>query len=116
MVNARLREVLLRATGLGGLAAADARIGRAAHPVCGDEVELSVRLDGSTLAAVGWRAHACPATVAVATLAAEVLPGTSTDAAAEALRGALAAHGGLERHERHAEAIVLKALAAAIGA
>jgi NifU-like protein involved in Fe-S cluster formation len=77
---------------------------------------LTVRLDGDRIAALAWSARACPASVAVAALAAKVLPGTAVPDAARTLAAGIAAHGGLARHERHAEAMLLRALAAATGA
>lgn len=115
MVAARLREVMLRATNAGELAGADVRTGGADHPVCGDRVEFDLRLAGGTVSELRWRARGCPATMAAAALAGEVLPGSPAGAAAARLHEALAAHGGLAAHERHAEALVLRAFAAAGG-
>jgi len=53
--------------------------------------------------------------VAVAATAAKVLTGVRVDEAAAVLRAAIASHGGLAAHEGHAEAMALRALAAATG-
>ncbi len=115
MVGEALRQVMLRASGVGSLAGADVAVGRAAHPVCGDEVELSVRVVDAQLLDVRWRAAGCPATLAVAALAAESLVGVPVASAPARLRRALQDHGGLAAHERHAEGLLLRALAAAVG-
>lgn len=99
---------------MGELQGADVGIGGAEHPVCGDRVTLFVRTGAGAIADVRWRAAGCPAAMALAALAADVLPGVRLAAAADTLRTGLAARGGLARHERHAEAMVLRALAAAI--
>lgn len=114
MVGARLREVLLAGAGMGDLAGDGVRLGRAEHPVCGDTVQLAVRRDGDRIVEVKWRAAGCPASMAVAALAASTLANVPVAAAADTLRSAIAAHGGLAAHERHAEAMVLRALAAAV--
>ncbi len=115
MVGPALREVLVRGDGAGQCEGPGAATGHASHPVCGDEVQLSVRRDGSRIAELRWRASGCPASMAVAALAAKVLPGVDGGSAAAALQAAIAAHGGLAPVERHAEALALRALAQALG-
>jgi len=114
MVSARLREVLVAGAGMGDLTGPDVRIGRAEHPVCGDQVQLCVRRAGDRIVEVTWRAAGCPASMAIAALAARVFANVAFDAADATLRAAITAHGGLAPHERHAEAMVLRALAAAV--
>ena len=86
----------------------------AEHAICGDRLQLSVRKEDGTIRAVRWRAAGCPASMAVAALCAKVLVDVPVAAAATALRSAIAAHGGLAAHERHAEGMALRALAAAL--
>jgi nitrogen fixation NifU-like protein len=116
MVSQRLRQVMLAAVGAGRLAGEGIRHGCASHPVCGDEVDLQLRCRGDAIAELAWQARGCPATMAVVALAGQVLPGQPLAGAAEALRAALAAHGGLAAAERHAEALFLRALHAAAAA
>lgn len=115
MVGTGLRELLLRGEGVGVCDGPEARTGSAEHPVCGDVVQLSVRCRGDLVEQVRWRANGCPASMAVAALAAKVLVDVPRAEVPRLLREAIAAHGGLAAHERHAEAMVLKALAAAGG-
>jgi len=115
MVGAALRDLLGASTRIGACTGVGVRTGNAGHPVCGDEVQLSVRLDAGRFVDVRWRATGCPASMAVAALAADVLVGVAVGAAADVLRQAIARHGGLAAAERHAEALVLRAVAAASG-
>ncbi|MBL8754985.1 MAG: iron-sulfur cluster assembly scaffold protein [Planctomycetes bacterium] len=100
--------------GAGECAGTGVARGRASHPVCGDEVHLSLRTDGDRVVELRWRAQGCPATVAVAALAAKVLPGAERAAAEQLLARAVETHGGLVPAERHALSLVQRALAAAL--
>lgn len=115
MVAPRLREVMLAGAGAGACSGPGVAVGAAEHAACGDEVQLSVHITDGVIHEVRWRATGCPATVAVAALAAKVLRELPAATAAAELRTAIAAHGGLAAHERHAEAVVLRALAVAAG-
>ena len=66
MVGAGLRALLLRGEGVGELEGG--ALGCAEHPVCGDRMELSVRVQGGRVQAVRWRASGCPASMAMAAL------------------------------------------------
>ncbi|MFK7741675.1 MAG: iron-sulfur cluster assembly scaffold protein [Planctomycetota bacterium] len=114
MVSSQLRAVLERGEGVGSYEGADARTGTAEHPICGDVVELSVRVDGDRIRGVRWRAQGCPASMAIAALAAEALGDVAASECERVLQAAVQRHGGLARHERHAEAMVLRALRAAL--
>jgi NifU-like protein involved in Fe-S cluster formation len=113
MVSPQLRQLSLAAEGSGDLVGDGVRRGSAGHPVCGDQVELSLRVVDGCIDALRWRASGCPAAMAVAALAAKALAGKPIANAASELHDAIDAHGGLAAHERHAEALVARALAAA---
>jgi NifU-like protein involved in Fe-S cluster formation len=115
MVAGALRAVMQAAPGAGELAGGDARHGNAEHPVCGDRVEVSVRVAGPQLAALAWRASGCPASVAVAAAAHGALVGRPVADAEALLRRRLADLGDLAPHERHAEQMFLRAFRAAVG-
>src|SRR5689334_13058107 len=106
MVAAALRTVMLAAPGRGSLAGSDVHTGSAEHPVCGDLVEVDVRVHDGQLLELAWRARGCPASTAVCAAAAALAGGPVA-----ALPGALAARlqslGGLAAHERHAERLFL---------
>ena len=55
------------------------------HPLCEDRVELSVRLEGETIAAVGHETRACLLCRAAASLVGLRAPGSSPAALAEAI-------------------------------
>ncbi|MGE3173571.1 MAG: iron-sulfur cluster assembly scaffold protein [Planctomycetota bacterium] len=104
------------APGAGRLVGDEVGTGRGEHPVCGDEVEVDVRCRDGRIDALRWRAAGCPASHAVAAVAGAVLEGVPTAEAAAALHRALGERGGLGAHERHAEAMFGRALAAALAA
>jgi NifU-like protein involved in Fe-S cluster formation len=113
MVAAALRTVMLAAEGRGALEGSDVRTGSAEHPVCGDVVELDVRVQDGRLVAMAWRAKGCPASTAVCAAAA-ALQGAQVDALPATLAARLQSLGGLAVHERHAERLFLDALASAL--
>jgi NifU-like protein involved in Fe-S cluster formation len=113
MVGQGLRAFVGTSEGAGALTGDGVRTGSAEHPVCGDQVEIDVRLHGGSIGELRFRARGCPATQAVAALAAATLVGSAPAAAPMLLRAALREHGDLAVHERHAEVIVVRALQAA---
>ncbi len=113
MVSPALRAVMQAAEGAGELAGEGVRRGRAEHAVCGDVVQVDVRLAGAVISALAWRASGCPATMAVAAAAPAALRGVPLADAAASLDGHLRALGGLSATERHAQALFLAALGAA---
>jgi len=115
MVSAALRTVMLAAEGAGELQGAGVLHGAAEHPVCGDQVELSVRIAGGCIAELAWRARGCPASMAVPAVAVAVLRGAPVGEVALRLRAELARLGDLAAAERHAERLFLRAFAAATG-
>lgn len=114
MVTEALKAVLERGFGVGELTGEDVGSGFAEHPICGDRVQLSVQHAGGVVHAVRWRADGCPASMAIAALAAEVLVDVPTTNMAAVLHQAIATHGGLARHEHHAEKMVVRALQEAL--
>jgi NifU-like protein involved in Fe-S cluster formation len=116
VVTPELRQLLRQAPRAGALDERDGAFGTgcAEHAVCGDTVELDLRVVGDRVADLAWRADGCPATLAVAAVAGAALVGVATGELGPALRSALADRGGLADHERHAERIVLEALASAV--
>jgi NifU-like protein involved in Fe-S cluster formation len=111
-----LHELLVRGAGAGSLSSGEGVVGRggATHPACGDEVEVDVRVVDGRIRELRWRAQACPASTAVAALAAEVLHDVPAADAVAHFEQAAAAVGGLAGHERHAIGLVGRALAAAV--
>lgn len=113
MVAAALRTVMLAAEGRGALDGEGVHTGSAEHPVCGDLVQVDVRVQDGRLVGLAWRAQGCPASTAVCA-AATALKGERVDALPAALSARLHKLGGLAIHERHAERLFLDALRAAL--
>lgn len=111
MVSDALRRLALAAEGAGELAGADVRAGSSEHPVCGDVVTVFVRVAAGAILDCRWQASGCPATVAVAAAARSAWLGAPLTAAAPLLHARLEQLGGLAAHERHAERLLLDALA-----
>ncbi len=114
-MNDALRQRLLAADGAGALTGDDVLRGRATHPVCGDEIELDVRLDTGCIDDLAWRASGCPACMAVVAVARAAVRGHPPVDAGARLRQRLQRLGGLAPHERHAERLWNAALASALG-
>ena len=110
MVSDGLRKVLERGDGVGELLGEHATSGFAEHVICGDQVQMSVRANDGHLQEVRWRASGCPASMAIAALAAEVLCDVAIADVEAVLHEAITSRGGLKRHEHHAEKMVLRAL------
>jgi cysteine desulfurase/selenocysteine lyase len=92
-------------------------VGHAHNAACGDELELGLWLEAGHIRRIRYRARACSATLATASLVSEHLHGLSLDAAASADVGRLVEKaGGLPPGKRHACAVVERALADALRA
>lgn len=111
-MSEKLRDLARRAPGAGRLTGAAHRA-RVEHPICGDELEVDVQLDGDRITAVAWRARGCPATMAVAACLPGAWTGETTATAPARLKAELARLGGLAVHEAHAEQLATRALAQA---
>lgn len=115
MAGEALRRLAIEAPGAGALEGPDVRSGAASHPVCGDQLEVTVRLQAGRIEAMRWRASACPATLAVAAAAVDAVRGADAATLPAVVRARLAALGDLAPHERHAEQLLLRALRSAMG-
>ena len=109
-----LRQVMLAAEGCGELVGEGVRRGRAEHPICGDVVEVQVRLHRGRVEELAWRASGCVACMAVAAVSWKALPGGPAQKASGRLRDHLDKLGGLRPFERHAEGLVLRAFDQAV--
>jgi nitrogen fixation protein NifU and related proteins len=109
MVTKSLRDVMLAAEGAGQLTGDDVSTGSAAHPVCGDRIELDCRLVDGVIVDLAWRAAGCPATMAVAAVTPGAWIGQPEAAAEDRLRQRLHELGGLAATESHALSMLLRA-------
>ena len=58
------------------------RVIEANNPLCGDEIDLSYRLDNGTVAAIGFMGRGCSISQASASMLCEAVTGMSVDGAA----------------------------------
>ncbi len=92
-------------------------IGNASNPPCGDELQLHLFCGSQGTLEPRFRARACSAVLAVASLCCETLAGKNFEQArAIDLAGEVEAAGGLPPQRRHALAVVQRALDAALDA
>jgi nitrogen fixation NifU-like protein len=85
------------------------------NPVCGDVLELSLRIEGGMIADARFRARSCVPTVACASRLTEMLIGKTPEEAASLSREALVTSlGGLPPASQHACHLAFDALSAAL--
>ena len=85
------------------------------NPVCGDRLRLSLRIRDDRIEATRFLAYGCPATLACGSVLAEMLEGMSIVEAMKLTRNQLAEMlGGLSPQKRHAAALAIETLRAAI--
>jgi nitrogen fixation NifU-like protein len=87
----------------------------AKNPVCGDVVELSLRVEQQTIAQVRFRAQGCVATIACASRFTEMILGAELNDALNVDRESLCSSlSGLPEESRHAAQLCLDALRSAL--
>jgi nitrogen fixation protein NifU and related proteins len=85
------------------------------NPVCGDRLRLSLRIHDDRIEAARFLAYGCPPTLACGSALSEMLEGMSIAEAMKLTRNQLAeALGGLSPQKRHAAALAIETLHAAI--
>jgi len=100
--------------GAGVLEGANAR-GRAQNPGCGDDVELSLKVEDGRVVEARFRASGCVAAIACASRTTELVRGMSLVEALAVDAGRLSAElEGLPPQSRHAAKICVRALRAAL--
>ncbi|MDX6720488.1 MAG: tRNA-uridine 2-sulfurtransferase [Solirubrobacteraceae bacterium] len=100
-----------------GRVVAGCRDGAAGGAACGDLVRLSVAVDGDRVAAAGFEASGCGATIAAASAAVELVEGVGLIDAARVGAPRIAAElGGLSAGKLHAADLASDALHRALGA
>lgn len=102
MYTPELQDHYQRPRNQGELPDATARV-EVTNPVCGDTLELAVRLDGGRITAARFRTRGCPPAIACSSLLTEILLGKSMgeirEITAEQISEAL---GGLPPATKHA--------------
>jgi len=85
------------------------------NPVCGDRLRLSLRIHDGRIEAARFLAYGCPPTLACGSVLAEMLEGMSIEEAMRLTRNQLVtALGGLSPQKRHAAALAIETLHAAL--
>ena len=98
----------------GEVESADAVV-RVENPVCGDVLELSVKLDGDRIADIRFRAKGCVPTMACGSAITELVKGRDLAAARAIGREALLQKvGGLPDASNHAGVLAIDALKAVL--
>ena len=110
-----LRKHFLAPRNTGEVESPDGR-GRGTNPACGDVLELTLRVADGRVIEARFRARACSAVIATASLVTEALRGlTLEEAAALDPARLVEAAGGLPPGRTHAPAILARAIAEALG-
>ncbi|HKP38926.1 MAG TPA: iron-sulfur cluster assembly scaffold protein [Pyrinomonadaceae bacterium] len=85
------------------------------NPVCGDRLRLSLRISAGRIEAARFLAYGCPPTLACGSALAEKIEGMSVEDAMKLTRKEIvSAVGGLSAQKRHAAALAVETLQAAI--
>jgi nitrogen fixation protein NifU and related proteins len=88
-------------------------IAKVENPVCGDILELTLRLEGNRIADIRFRAKGCVPTMACGSAITELAKGKTTDEARKISRQELLQKvGGVPEASSHASQLALEALAA----
>ncbi|HEY6349241.1 MAG TPA: iron-sulfur cluster assembly scaffold protein [Candidatus Angelobacter sp.] len=100
---------------IGELAGADAQA-RVENPVCGDIMDLAVKVSGDRIEDVRYRIRGCVAAIAAGSCLTEMIKGRSLgEARAIKREQLLSALDGLPRASQHASHLAMDALAAVLG-
>ena len=98
----------------GELADADA-VAEETNPVCGDRLNLSLRVLDGRIEAARFLAYGCAPTLACGSVLADIIEGMTLDEAKKLTREDLVnALGGLSSQKQHAAALAIETLASAI--
>ena len=98
----------------GELADANA-VAEETNPVCGDRLRVSLRIRENRIEAARFLAYGCGPTLACGSALAEMIEGLSVEDALKLTRNEIvSAVGGLSAQKRHAAALTIETLKAAI--
>lgn len=86
-------------------------VGRAGNPVCGDLMEMSVKIEDDVITDIKFRTFGCGAAIATSSMATELIKGKTIDAALEISNRAIAeALDGLPPIKMHCSVLAAEAL------
>lgn len=90
-------------------------VGRAGNPVCGDLMEMSVKIHDEMITDIKFRTFGCGAAIATSSMATELIKGKTIDEALEVSNRAIAeALGGLPPIKMHCSVLAAEALRATL--
>jgi nitrogen fixation NifU-like protein len=90
-------------------------VGRIGNPVCGDMMEMSVKIDEDVISDIKFRTFGCGAAIATSSMATELIKGQKIDDALELTNRAIAeALGGLPPVKMHCSVLAADALKMAL--
>ena len=90
-------------------------VGRAGNPVCGDLMEMSVKISDDVITDIKFRTFGCGAAIATSSMATELIKGKKIDEALEVSNRAIAeALGGLPPIKMHCSVLAAEALRATL--
>lgn len=86
-------------------------VGRTGNPVCGDLMEMSVKIQGDVISDIKFRTFGCGAAIATSSMATELIKGKTIDEALEISNRAIAeALDGLPPVKMHCSVLAAEAL------
>ena len=90
-------------------------VGVRTNPVCGDTMQLMIRVADGRIAEARWKTLGCPAAIATSSIATEMVTGKTLDDVLGLTREQIAeAAGGLPKSKLHCSVLAADALRAAI--
>ncbi len=90
-------------------------VGVRTNPVCGDTMQLMIRVADDRVIESRWKTLGCPAAIATSSIATEMIQGRTLDEVAALTREQIAeAAGGLPKSKLHCSVLAADALRAAI--
>ena len=90
-------------------------VGKVGNPVCGDMMEMTVKIDSDVITDVKFRTFGCGAAIATSSMATELIKGKTVDDALELTNRAIAeALGGLPPVKMHCSVLAADALKMAL--
>jgi NifU-like protein involved in Fe-S cluster formation len=114
MYSSQILEHLDNPRNVGELADATAR-GSATNPVCGDLLQLYLKVEDARINDASFQAQACPPCIAAASVLTEMLKGQEVENIRQLkAKDVSAALGGLPRNKEHCAVLALDALRAAL--
>jgi nitrogen fixation NifU-like protein len=90
-------------------------VGKVGNPVCGDLMEMMIKVNEGRIADIKFRTFGCGAAIATSSIATEIVMGKSLEDAAQLTRQQVAeALGGLPPQKMHCSNLAAEALHAAL--